>query len=205
MMKRIWPTFFIFILTVLVRPSVSNAMVEIPDFPHCSNPSGEIIAQYPNGVHGIPGDSRTHTGSDVVYRINDYQVLQCLCSGSDGIQSIWWRDPGLSESDISRLLSKGWVRVVDGSLWGLESSQYFVKNSSFSCTTGVGGLGGGSSSENSSNSESNELGGIGGLGQILGVSSLASTGNWKNILMLLAVSFSATLLAILIRKLNTDS
>ena len=160
------------------------AAVEIPSFPGCPNPGGEIIADYDSGVHGVPGDSTTYTGKDMVFKLDDAKVVQCLCTDSgSGIQTLWWKDPGLSESDEAKVLAQGWVRVPNGALWGLDQSVYFAKNSNFNCSEGGDGghVNGSSDSNGGSSSSSSDDAGSNNGGSILGASTLAGTGNWSTI------------------------
>lgn len=164
--------------------------VDVPSFPQCPNPGGEVIADYDEGVHGVPGDSNTYTGEDTVFKLNDAQVVQCLCpEEGSGIQTLWWKDPGVSYDEEKVLLSQGWIKVPNGKLWGLDKGKYFAKNSNFSCEEG--GHGGHSNGDSDKKSSSHEKSSKSSKsGDILGVTTLAGTGNWKTItgLFLLAVA-----------------
>lgn len=157
--------------------------LKIPSFPACPNPGGEVIADYASGVHGVPGDSTTYTGKDIVYKLNDTQVVQCLCADpGEGIQTLWWKVPELSKEDKKNLIAQGWIRVPNGALWGLDEAEYYAKNSSYSCTTGGdGGHVDGSSSSNGGSSSSSSSSSSNSSGSILGASTLAATGNWSSI------------------------
>lgn len=113
---------------------------DIPDFPSCTSPSGTVKVSYDSGVHGIPGDSGEYIGSDIVYTVSDTTLIQCFCAVSgSGIQTNWWKDGSISESQTAQLLSVGWIYIPDGSAWGLDPVPYLAKNSNFNCGGGGGG------------------------------------------------------------------
>lgn len=139
-----WALLFLSLLFFL-KPQPAFAVSD-PSFPACPTPGGAVIASYPDGVHGIPGDLGTHTGSDVVYSLDD-KVVQCFCadSGTAGIQTNWWKVGSLTQAQINDLISQGWIYIPDGSAWGLDPVAYFAMNIPDSCggtTTGGGGGGG---------------------------------------------------------------
>ncbi|OGK34610.1 hypothetical protein A3A93_00890 [Candidatus Roizmanbacteria bacterium RIFCSPLOWO2_01_FULL_38_12] len=153
--------------------------VIIPPFPSCINPTGELIAQFSDGIHGIPGDSNTYTGLDEVYKLTDFTVLQCLCpADGQGIQTNWWRVKELTEEEITTLRRSGWTFISDGSAWGLDNAPYVAKNLNYVCIGGVGGKGGGN-------------------GSVLG---LASTGNIKKIFILSISSIFLILAGLYLKK-----
>lgn len=77
------------LIVCLAKPGISLA-VSTPSFPSCVNPTGQVIASYQDGTHGVPGDTNTYTGEDTVYALNAEQVVQCLCtSNAEGIQTNW--------------------------------------------------------------------------------------------------------------------
>lgn len=148
--------------------------IDTPVFPACSNPQGTLIASYDNGTHGVVG-GLSYSGSDKVYKINDLNLTQCLCSDDGrGIQTNWWKASSLSDDEINILKADGWIYVSTGSVWGLEESAYMAKNIDYSCSSsssnGTGGV-------NTSNSGSS-------IGQVLG---LAFTGNIKLIYAIFAL------------------
>lgn len=113
---------------------------DIPDFPSCTSPSGTVKVSYDSGIHGIPGDSGEYIGSDIVYTVSDTTLVQCFCAVSgSGIQTNWWKDGSISESQTAQLLSVGWIYIPDGSAWGLDPVPYLAKNSNFNCGGGGGG------------------------------------------------------------------
>lgn len=114
-------------------PRVVLAVSSLPDYPSCSSPSGDVLASYSDGVHGIPGDYGTYTGSDTVYNQGEGNALQCFC-GEGGIQTKWWKISEMSASDIKTYESLGWIYVADGSLWGLDAGPYLALNSSYDCS-----------------------------------------------------------------------
>lgn len=198
-------TSFVFLMTA--SPVAAQS---IPSFPACPNPGGQLIASYDDGVHGIPGDAGVYTGADQVFKINDSQVVQCLCQDNgEGIQTIWWKDPGLTSAEVSVIQKQGWIRIPTGSLWGLDDAQYFAKNSAFSC----GGGNGGSSDDNDDDDDDDDTGRSNGSssrrssgsssgrgGQVLGATTLAATGNWQGIIAAFAVSSLAFVMARKLRK-----
>ena len=165
--------------------------VDAPSFPACLNPSGSVIAQYDNGVHGIVGDSVEHKGSDKVYRLNDDTLLQCFCEeNGNGIQTNWWRVSALSQNDIDTLVKQGWNFVPSGFIWGLTSDPYVAKNSSYDCKgESTNGVGGGNVLSSSTSSSS--------AGSVL---SLAATGDNEKIYGLLSLGVALTSLGLLMRK-----
>lgn len=178
--------------------ATSVKAVETPSFPQCPNPGGVLIAKYDSGVHGVPGDATTYTGKDSVFKLNDAQVVQCLCPDSgSGVQTLWWKNPGLSAEDQAKVISQGWIRVPNGSLWGLDNTEYFAKNSNFSCNEGGtgGSTNGSSDSKSSSTSSSNSS-----SGSILGVTTLAGTGNTMTILGVFFLAAGALVAGLFTRK-----
>src|SRR5579871_687717 len=120
-------------------------------FPTCSNQlSSPLIANFSDGVHGIPGDTTTHSGRDQVYLLDNNNALQCFCDTSgNGTQSNWQNASGFTDADIKILENEGWIYIPDGSVWGLSSQPYLVLNSSYACLSG--GTGGGTSNNSSQN------------------------------------------------------
>lgn len=172
----------ILIATAMILLTLTSAKpvaaATAPNFPSCEQANGTVIVQYDSGTHGIPGRTESYTGSDSVYRISDTQVLQCFCpeEGSEGIQSNWWKYQGLTEDEDKIFTRTGWTFVVDGTAWGLDRAPYLVQNKSYSCR-GVGG------------------GTVGSSGQVLGVTSLADTGDSLAIFSLLGVGALALVAA----------
>ncbi len=172
-MKKIITAFLVALFAATAQPAQA---VTVPTFPSCTATQGTIIAYYPNGTHGVPGDPTTYTGSDTVYEVDGVRVLQCLCpDNGEGVQTLWWQYGQLSDEDLSILQNQGWIWIPNGSAWGLNDAPYLTKNSSFSCV-GRGGQVAGSSASTSS--------GVGGsssaqtYGQVLGA-QLAATGTLK--------------------------
>lgn len=163
---------------------------QVPSFPSCTNPSGNIKVEYVSGQHAIVGDSKLHEGSDKVYSLFDGNVLQCFCpENGEGIQTNWWKISSLSQNDISSLKNQGWHFIPSGRDWGLDSDPYLAKNENYNCK---GNGGGGGESKNDSGA------GIGGGGDIL--SSFAPTGdNWM-VFLIIIFGVSLVLAAISLRK-----
>lgn len=159
-------------LAILLFSTNSVFAVNIPNFPACSNPQGTLVVSYNSGVHGVVG-GQSYTGSDRVYQIGDGNLIQCLCTtDGQGIQTNWWKISSLDEFQINTLKKDGWIYIPNGSVWGLENSEYLAKNTSYSCTSGGGG---GSSSSTSVNTS---------VGQVLG---LAFTGNIRMIYLVFSL------------------
>lgn len=200
---------FAFYPLILSRGSVVNAreqdQIIIPTFPRCENPQGTIKVSYSSGNHGIPGDVRTHTGSDAVYHLSGATLAQCFCAiNGDGIQTNWWKASSLSVEQIEELVSQGWVFIPDGSLWGLEEEPYLAHNRAYDCEEDKKEENGKDEDEDDDDDDEDEddddddqiLGFV--PGQILG---LARTGNIGTIYLLLAIGLSsiALLTAVIIK------
>lgn len=187
----------IVVLTLFLFQALSTQAQAINDPPlfSCQNPIGGTIASYSTGVHGIPGDSSTHTGSDTVYTVDQNHVLQCFCSENNdrGIQSNWWKVSDLSTTEIDFFQRRGWVLVANGQAWGLDAAPYLVKNDSFSCK-GTGG-GGNSSSSGSDNGVGGGSSSTTSTGSILGTSTLAATGSAQQIAFLLSIGLLSAYVA----------
>lgn len=140
--------------------------MNIPNFPVCSNPQGVMVVSYDSGSHGVVG-GQSYLGNDKVYRIDETNYTQCLCTvDGQGIQTNWWKASSLNDQEVNILKSDGWTYVPNGSVWGLEDSAYIAKNIGYTCVSSNGGTGGGSDTSTSSGNSS--------IGQVLG---LAFTGN----------------------------
>lgn len=112
----------------------ASIRVTTPTFPSCTNPQGVVKVSYSEGIHGIPGDSRTYTGRDTVYTLTEDTLTQCFCSEDDeGIQTNWWKISSLSFDEIDYLKNLGWIYIPNGSDWGLKNAPYMAKNSTYSC------------------------------------------------------------------------
>ncbi len=141
---------FATILFVCMAPIVSAAST--PQFFHCLNPQGPVIATYSSGIHGVAGDSTSYSGSDVVYHLSGDDYVQCLCSTSgEGIQTNWWKIADINDPDVNYFTQVGWVSIPDGSAWGLAHGQYLAYNKNYSC---IGGAGGGSTNTSTTTSTS---------------------------------------------------
>src|SRR6476469_7676231 len=78
--------------------STAQAVISIPSFPVCSNPTGSLLAQYNSGVHGIVGNTNQFSGSDSVFSLSDGNALQCFCGDNGaGIQTNWLKIGSVSE------------------------------------------------------------------------------------------------------------
>jgi hypothetical protein len=111
--------------------------VNTPDFPNCIAPQGAVIANHPDGTHGIVGSTDTFTGSDAVYQFSSQTLTQCFCSDNGtGIQTNWWNGSSLTQEQINTLKSQGWFYVPNGNVWGLSDDPYMAQNSSYNCKSG---------------------------------------------------------------------
>lgn len=172
-MKRLLSSLLIFI-ALLVMSNSKVMAVDVPSFPNCPFPGGELIASYDSGTHGVPGDVANYTGEDHVYKINENQVVQCLCADDgQGVQTWWWKQPSLTATQEAILNKDGWVRVPNGANWGLDATVYFAKNTYHDCN----GRGGGEL-----------LGASTSVGSVLGADTMAGTGNLSAIVSLGVVS-----------------
>lgn len=154
----------VFLLALLLASTTNVMAVDAPNFPACSNPQGTLIVSYDSGTHGVVGGA-SYSGSDKVYKIDEVNLTQCLCTtDGKGIQTNWWKASSLDENQVNILKNEGWIYVPNGTVWGLEDSAYMAKNLDYTCASNGGG---GSSSSSSSSSST---------GQVLG---LAFTGNIK--------------------------
>jgi len=158
----------------------------------CLNPIGPVLADYPNGEHGIIGDTGYNTGHDTVYSLGAGNAIQCFCvDGGQGVETNWKKASNLSSDEIKILESQGWIYVPDGASWGLDEGPYLAKNTSFTCHTS----GGGSSSNNSSSSNNDS--------KVLGASAVLGLANTGNIIFIYSVfAFWAvtSILALLLKK-----
>ncbi|KKR30449.1 hypothetical protein A2715_04535 [Candidatus Woesebacteria bacterium RIFCSPHIGHO2_01_FULL_39_32] len=128
----------LFLYISLFAPNTVYA-TELPSFPFCSNPQGEIKVSYDSGTHGVVGSQTQYQGKDTVYFVGENNYLQCLCTDQgEGIQTGWLKLGNLSNNEIDELRNEGWQYVPDGTLWGLAGGDYLAKNSPYSCN-GEGG------------------------------------------------------------------
>src|SRR3989344_834292 len=179
--------YILILVVVLLSASMSSAnAVATPEFPACANPQGTVISSYNSGTHGVAGDTTSYSGSDTVYSNTENTNTQCLCQDNGaGIQTNWWKASGLTQEEINTLVSQGWIYIPDGAAWGLDSSPYLAKNSSYLCRAS-----GGASATNTSSGTTSSVNTI---------LNLASTGNIQFILMV----FSAGLFLIALGLTST--
>jgi len=184
-----------------------------PSFSTCLNPQTQIQVSHPDGTHGVPGDTKTYTGSDIVYAesnvLSSSSVMQCLCqTGGGGIQTNWWKASDLSDDEIKVLQTQGWIYIPDGSAWGLDSAVYLAQNTGFSCgssnqnnTNNSGGSNSSGSSNPSDPGSSSNSGQSSVTQAVLGAfTQLADTGNMVLLYSLLIIGIIASGLGIIIRK-----
>lgn len=109
----------------------------IPVLPHCPKPGGELIVNYDSGLHQIPGNGLLE-GSDKVYRVGDNLFVQCYCPPQEsgittGIEAQWIHESYLTPEQEQFIQTLGWLKIEDGTQWGLPAGVYFVNNSFFKC------------------------------------------------------------------------
>jgi hypothetical protein len=185
-------------VSVAAKPA---AAISAPEFPFCLNPQGTVVASYKEGSHGIVAYSTAFSGSDVVYKLANSNVMQCFCDTSgNGIQTNWLKAAGASEDDIKSMQAQNWTYVPNGSAWGLEDVPYFAKNSFFNCKPSIGGGSGGDgrssgSASSASSSSSNDL-----AGKVLG---LAFTGSSEYIFNLWLYGLVATAFGVWMKRFIT--
>lgn len=99
-----------------------------PFFPKCSPSRGDVVASYPFGVHGIPGDPATYVGSDKVYALGSNNYLQCFCpeTGVNGIQVNWLATNNLTADQMQFYMNFGWYYIPNGANWGLAQEPYLT-------------------------------------------------------------------------------
>lgn len=133
------------VFPLLFLLSASDVQAQnVPTFPSCSNPSGEIKVEYVSGLHAIVGESALREGKDTVYSLFDGNMLQCFCpEDGAGVQTNWWKLTQLSQGEINSLKAQGWHFIPSGADWGLTSDPYLAKNSDYYCKSNGGGEGGG--------------------------------------------------------------
>ncbi len=200
-MKRV----FLLLVSLFILAAAPIKAATMPDFSTCPNPGGTIVASYSDGIHGIPGDFTTHTGSDSVFQLSDTTYTQCFCPTDPGMgmQTNWWNVSGLTQSEINSFTSSGWILIGNGADWGLTADPYLALNIQRDCNPQAGGAGGGNSNSGSittvaastSSSNSQALG-TGTGGQVLG---LANTGNDKSLIrIIIAVIIASIIFLVLV-------
>lgn len=190
--KFIFSIILYLFLTVFAFFTAAQAFaITPPSFPSCTNPEGDIIAQYSTGTHGVPGNLAEYHGSDTVYKISDDKLVQCLCTeNGDGIQTNWWKISSINESDVNVLKSLGWIFIPTGSAWGLDNDPYMAFNTTFSCKSTT-------TTTITSSSGDGQGGPSFSPGEVLG---LATTGNIIYLYGLVALGSLSLLLGIILRR-----
>lgn len=174
--------------------------VEAPEFTSCLTPTGNVIANYANGEHGIV-DEGSRIGEDVVYSLPGGNAMQCFCgTNGSGVQTNWKQVGEMSSNEIKIYESEGWILVPDGSAWGLSQGAYLAKNINYSC-------GGGSSTTNSGGGDGKSDGrtdgrsdGLGSIVQSATGTNLASTGNILFIAEIFGAGVLMTLAGLYMRR-----
>ncbi len=201
---------FLIFLSTFVLPVWAQVQTPIrPNFPECESPQGLLKVDYPEGIHGVPGDSTTYTGSDTVYNLSEETLTQCFCStNGNGIQTNWWKISSLTLEEVQILQGLGWVYVPNGAEWGLQEAPYMTYSSEYICKENPKKRTGGEvnddppSKDKKKHKDSN--------GEVLGASTyiygdilgLASTGNTKELAILASagVGFLYAAIKILSKK-----
>lgn len=120
--------------TCFLLTAVPVKAVDIPNFPSCYNPQGSVKSGYVEGTHWIPGESSLRTGRDIVYTVNDTQLLQCFCAPDNaGIQTNWWKVSSLTDDQVNELKNLGWIYIANGNDFGLEAAPYMAWNQNINC------------------------------------------------------------------------
>lgn len=184
----------VFVFTLAVRPVMA---IDVPVFPTCPNPGGTMVASYADGTHGIPGRSETFTGSDQVFKIDATKTVQCYCApNGSGIQTNWWKVSSLTAEEKAELLTKGWNYIPDGSLWGLDPSDWMAQNQNLTC----GEKGGGSNNSSSSSSSSDSGAGSSVSSFVASILGFADTGRqafWQRVFVFAGLLSMASAVAVL--------
>ena len=179
----------LFFALFLTRPVFAQGQSPaVPPQATCITPSGEKIAGYSNGTHGIVGDSNNFVGRDNVYNLGNAGALQCFCAtDGNGVETIWWGSISeLTKEQLESYTSSGWIYVPNGSLWGLDQKPYLAKNTRYLCSaTGTGGEVSSITSQFDS--------------QLLGVSTLAATGGKGLLFALMVASFLLLISGLLLK------
>lgn len=174
----------------------------------CLAPVGNVIADYPNGTHGIVGGTGKE-GHDTVYSQINGNALQCLCAtDGTGTQTNWLSIGEMSQDQIKIYENQGWIFVPDGSVWGLSDGSYLAKNISYSCgggssTTQNSGGDGKSDGQSDGRSDGRSDGASFVQAATGNASALASTGNIVYIFSALIAGIFMTIFGIWLRK-NTN-
>ncbi|RJR23403.1 hypothetical protein C4578_04180 [Candidatus Microgenomates bacterium] len=139
---------FVMIIAAFLSPTFAATPVQaqdltyeilrgIPVLPHCPKPGGELIVSHDEGFHQIPGNGLLE-GSDQVFRVGDRLFVQCYCPPEEsgittGIEAQWIHESYLTPEQEQFVQDLGWIRIEDGTQWGLPAGVYFVNNSFFKC------------------------------------------------------------------------
>lgn len=148
---KIFSVFIVLLITVFlssVEPSFANWIdprhpgfsspyrsMDPAFFPRCPRPRGEVKAFYSEGTHAIAGKDETVEGADIVFDQGNNNAVQCYCPvhGMNGIQTNWLHAANVSSQWKEHAVHDGWMKIPDGTSWGLSAGPYFAKNSDFLC------------------------------------------------------------------------
>jgi LPXTG-motif cell wall-anchored protein len=205
-------TLILTVSLIAIKNAYAQVNVVIPSFPACSNPQGETRVAYTTGIHGIPGDTAEHTGSDAVYNLTEETLTQCLCSeNGDGIQTNWWKVSSLTFDEVQYLQALGWIYIPNGADWGLQEAPYMAQNVQYNC----GEKGPQDKTVSDRDKNRKNKGGRGGPGEILAASTaygvggqilgLASTGNMGTLLVAFGTGALAVTSAVIVLKKKNEN
>ena len=168
------------------------------DFTSCVVPTGDVIASYADGTHGIVGVG-SRIGKDVVYSAEG-GAMQCFC-GSDGagLQTNWMKIVDLTSDQVKVYQSQGWIYVPSGQAWGLSDEPYLAQNINFSCPGSSTSGGDGKTDGRTDGRTDGKSDGRGSIVQAAHGTSLASTGNMLFIVEIFSVGVILTATGLFLR------
>lgn len=180
---------------VLLLSQVNAVGATETSFTSCLTPTGTIVANYPDGEHGIAGLG-SKIGKDKVYTLQDGNSMQCFCATDGaGIQTNWLKVGNLTSDQIKIYENQGWIYIPTGASWGLSDEPYLAQNINYSCWS--------TTTTNDGRSDGKSDGKSDGLGSIVQAahgSNLASTGNLLFIAEIFSVGVLLTLIGLFLRS-----
>ncbi len=175
----------------------SSVGAQTSGFTSCLTPSGEILANYDTGSHGIAGLG-SKIGKDTVYTASNGNAMQCFCGeNGEGIQTNWMKVGNLSTDEIKVHESQGWIYIPTGATWGLDDEPYLAQNINFSCGGSSTTSGGDGRTDGRTDGRSD---GLGSIVQAAHGTSLASTGNILFIAEVFTAGVLMTLAGLFMRR-----
>ncbi len=124
------------LLTVLMFVFTTNEVYALPENENKADNNPQVVSYYPgpNDVHGIVGESETHTGSDLVMRAGGSGVFQqwflgeSASEGTHGEHSVW-------VPANNGTCPNGWVYIADPNpIWGThfpDNTDYCVHTNDY--------------------------------------------------------------------------